>query len=166
MVGERYDGLGWHIADYRGHLVIEHGGAVDGFRARIMLLPKEKLGAVLLTNVEETVVLSATGRARTVSTAVNAPPARPVALGTHAGGCCRAESPTGGLAPPHPKCAPGFGPRWVASGERNLANAASLLKDNSALLQLRPRPAARHHHRPHGRDRSGPARGLTAGPDG
>jgi CubicO group peptidase (beta-lactamase class C family) len=54
-------GLGWHISDYRGQPLLEHGGAVDGFRARIMLLPKQRLGAVLLTNVEETAVLSATG---------------------------------------------------------------------------------------------------------
>jgi CubicO group peptidase (beta-lactamase class C family) len=54
-------GLGWHISDYRGQPLIEHGGAVDGFRARILLLPKQKVGAVLLTNVEESAVLSATG---------------------------------------------------------------------------------------------------------
>jgi CubicO group peptidase (beta-lactamase class C family) len=54
-------GLGWHVSDYRGQPLLEHGGAVDGFRARIMLLPKQKVGAVLLTNVEETAVLSATG---------------------------------------------------------------------------------------------------------
>lgn len=44
-------GLGWHIDDYRGHLLVMHGGAVDGFRARIMLLPKEKLGVVVLANL-------------------------------------------------------------------------------------------------------------------
>jgi CubicO group peptidase (beta-lactamase class C family) len=35
-------GLGWQISDYRGHHVLEHGGAVDGFRARIVLLPKDR----------------------------------------------------------------------------------------------------------------------------
>jgi CubicO group peptidase (beta-lactamase class C family) len=54
-------GLGWHISDYRGQPLLEHGGAVDGFRARILLLPKQKLGAVLVTNVEESAVLAATG---------------------------------------------------------------------------------------------------------
>ncbi len=54
-------GLGWHIEDYRGQPLLEHGGAVDGFRARVLLLPKQKIGAVLLTNVEESAVLSATG---------------------------------------------------------------------------------------------------------
>ena len=54
-------GLGWHVSDYRGQPLIEHGGAVDGFRARIVLLPKQKIGAVLLINVEESASLSATG---------------------------------------------------------------------------------------------------------
>jgi CubicO group peptidase (beta-lactamase class C family) len=44
-------GLGWHIYDYRGHLAAVHGGAVDGFRARIALIPKEKLGVVVLSNL-------------------------------------------------------------------------------------------------------------------
>jgi CubicO group peptidase (beta-lactamase class C family) len=54
-------GLGWHIRDYRGHLMIEHGGANDGFRARMILLPRSHLGLALLTNLEDTSVLSATG---------------------------------------------------------------------------------------------------------
>ena len=53
-------GLGWHISDYRGRRVLEHGGATDGFRARLFLVPKEKVGLVLLTNVEETGGLLAT----------------------------------------------------------------------------------------------------------
>jgi CubicO group peptidase (beta-lactamase class C family) len=54
-------GLGWHIGDYRGQPLLEHGGAVDGFRTRILLLPKQNLGAVLLINCEETGFLTATG---------------------------------------------------------------------------------------------------------
>ncbi len=54
-------GLGWRISDYRGHHLLEHGGAVDGFRARLLLFPKDRLGIMLLTNVEETRVVSATG---------------------------------------------------------------------------------------------------------
>jgi CubicO group peptidase (beta-lactamase class C family) len=46
-------GLGWHIDDYRRrHLLVQHGGAVDGFRARITLVPKEKLGIVVLANLD------------------------------------------------------------------------------------------------------------------
>jgi CubicO group peptidase (beta-lactamase class C family) len=56
-------GLGWQISDYRGHHVLEHGGAVDGFRARVVLLPKERAGVVLLTNLEEADALQAAGNA-------------------------------------------------------------------------------------------------------
>jgi CubicO group peptidase (beta-lactamase class C family) len=54
-------GLGWHIRDYRGHAIHEHGGAVDGFRARIILVPRKNLGLVLLTNVDDMVVVNAAG---------------------------------------------------------------------------------------------------------
>jgi CubicO group peptidase (beta-lactamase class C family) len=47
-------GLGWRILDYRGRHVLEHGGAADGFRAHIVLVPGEKLGFVVLVNLEET----------------------------------------------------------------------------------------------------------------
>jgi CubicO group peptidase (beta-lactamase class C family) len=46
-------GLGWHIYDYRGRLVWEHGGAVDGFRAKILLAPKQKVGVVVLGNSDQ-----------------------------------------------------------------------------------------------------------------
>jgi CubicO group peptidase (beta-lactamase class C family) len=54
-------GLGWHIRDYRGHAIHEHGGAVDGFRARIMLVPRKNLGVVLLTNLDDAVVVNVAG---------------------------------------------------------------------------------------------------------
>ena len=47
-------GLGWRIRDHRGHLVREHGGAVDGFRAHIMLAPRQKVGVVVLANLGQT----------------------------------------------------------------------------------------------------------------
>ena len=53
--------LGWHITEYRGHADHEHGGAVDGFRARIILVPRKKLGLVLLTNLEDAVIVQAAG---------------------------------------------------------------------------------------------------------
>jgi CubicO group peptidase (beta-lactamase class C family) len=58
---QRSYGLGWHLSDYRGRLLWEHGGAVDGFRARILLLPREHLGIVVLTNLEEVGIVQATG---------------------------------------------------------------------------------------------------------
>lgn len=44
-------GFGWMIHDYRGKKVIEHGGAVDGMRAGVAMMPEEKLGIVVLTNM-------------------------------------------------------------------------------------------------------------------
>jgi CubicO group peptidase (beta-lactamase class C family) len=54
-------GLGFHISDYRGQTLLEHGGAADGFRARLMLLPKAKIGLILLTNIDDGVILQALG---------------------------------------------------------------------------------------------------------
>lgn len=46
-------GLGWIRHDYRGQLVITHGGSTDGFRARAALVPQRKLGIVILANLGE-----------------------------------------------------------------------------------------------------------------
>jgi hypothetical protein len=43
-------GLGWFIHDHRGHHLLSHTGGLTGYRARIVLVPKEKLGLVLLMN--------------------------------------------------------------------------------------------------------------------
>jgi CubicO group peptidase (beta-lactamase class C family) len=53
--------LGWHVTDYRGHAIHEHGGAVAGFRARIILVPRKKLGLVVLTNLEDREIVQAAG---------------------------------------------------------------------------------------------------------
>jgi CubicO group peptidase (beta-lactamase class C family) len=47
-------GLGWVIQDYRGQLLVSHAGAIDGFRAHITLIPKAKIGIVLLNNLDHT----------------------------------------------------------------------------------------------------------------
>jgi len=44
-------GMGWFLSDYRGRKVVEHGGAIDGMRAEVALIPEEKLGLVILTNL-------------------------------------------------------------------------------------------------------------------
>ncbi len=49
-------GMGWFLSDYRGRKVVEHGGAIDGMRAQVAMLPEEKLGLVILTNRHTTVV--------------------------------------------------------------------------------------------------------------
>jgi CubicO group peptidase (beta-lactamase class C family) len=45
--------LGWGLRDYRGHELIGHTGGVVGFVSRVMLVPDENLGVVILTNAEE-----------------------------------------------------------------------------------------------------------------
>ena len=45
-------GLGWIIQDYRGRLLYTHSGGLEGFRSRIVLVPKERLGIVLLMNAD------------------------------------------------------------------------------------------------------------------
>ena len=44
-------GLGWFMHDYKGKKVVEHGGAIDGMRAGVAMIPEEKLGVVILTNM-------------------------------------------------------------------------------------------------------------------
>ena len=44
-------GLGWFLNDYRGKKVVEHGGAIDGMRASVAMIPEEKLGVIILTNM-------------------------------------------------------------------------------------------------------------------
>ena len=49
-------GLGWFIAPYRGHLLIHHGGNIDGFSALVSFLPRDKAGMVVLTNLNGTLL--------------------------------------------------------------------------------------------------------------
>jgi CubicO group peptidase (beta-lactamase class C family) len=43
-------GLGWFVDDYRGEIVVEHGGSIDGMRALVSMIPEKKIGLVALTN--------------------------------------------------------------------------------------------------------------------
>lgn len=43
-------GMGWSLSDYRGRKLVSHGGAIDGFRAVVGLVPEERLGVVVLSN--------------------------------------------------------------------------------------------------------------------
>lgn len=47
-------GLGWFLHDYKGRKVVEHGGNIDGMSALVTMIPEEKLGVVLLTNMNGT----------------------------------------------------------------------------------------------------------------
>ncbi len=46
-------GLGWFLRDYKGRKLVGHSGGVAGFVTRVMLVPQENLGVVILTNAEE-----------------------------------------------------------------------------------------------------------------
>ena len=43
-------GLGWGIADYGGRKMVSHGGGYDGMYSRVVMVPEENLGIVVLTN--------------------------------------------------------------------------------------------------------------------
>jgi CubicO group peptidase (beta-lactamase class C family) len=46
--------MGWIVQDYRGQLLLSHGGAIDGFRAHITLVPHSRLGIAILSNLDDT----------------------------------------------------------------------------------------------------------------
>ena len=46
-------GMGWRINAYRGHLMVNHGGAIDGFSALVAFLPRDGIGVVILANLED-----------------------------------------------------------------------------------------------------------------
>lgn len=45
-------GLGWIVQDYRGRKMTLHGGAIDGFRAHLVLVPEASLGIGVLSNLD------------------------------------------------------------------------------------------------------------------
>jgi CubicO group peptidase (beta-lactamase class C family) len=45
--------LGWGVRDYHERKLVGHSGGVSGFVTRVMLVPEENLGIVILTNAEE-----------------------------------------------------------------------------------------------------------------
>jgi CubicO group peptidase (beta-lactamase class C family) len=45
--------LGWGLRDYHGRKLVGHTGGVAGYVSRVMLLPEDNLGVVILTNAEE-----------------------------------------------------------------------------------------------------------------
>jgi CubicO group peptidase (beta-lactamase class C family) len=44
-------GLGWVLSRWDGHKVVAHDGSIDGFSSLVAMMPDQKLGFVLLTNV-------------------------------------------------------------------------------------------------------------------
>jgi CubicO group peptidase (beta-lactamase class C family) len=52
-------GLGFQLRDYQGKLVAMHGGALQGFYSKVVLVPEAKLGIAILTNAESGGALNA-----------------------------------------------------------------------------------------------------------
>ena len=49
IYGSSY-GLGWMLASYRGHYLVQHGGNIDGFSANTCFYPSDSIGIIILTN--------------------------------------------------------------------------------------------------------------------
>jgi CubicO group peptidase (beta-lactamase class C family) len=47
-------GLAWFINSYRGKVLVQHGGNIDGFSANVAFMPKDSIGVVVLTNMNGT----------------------------------------------------------------------------------------------------------------
>jgi CubicO group peptidase (beta-lactamase class C family) len=45
-------GLGWVLHDYRGRGVVTHSGGLPGMTSRVMMVPQERVGVVVLTSSE------------------------------------------------------------------------------------------------------------------
>jgi len=54
-------GLGFNLRDYRGRKIAMHGGALQGFYSRVMLVPEENLGVAIFTNAENSGSMTALG---------------------------------------------------------------------------------------------------------
>jgi CubicO group peptidase (beta-lactamase class C family) len=46
-------GMGWFLHDYKGREVVQHGGNIDGMSALVGMLPEEKTGVVILSNLDQ-----------------------------------------------------------------------------------------------------------------
>ncbi len=45
-------GLGFNLRDYKGMKLAQHGGALQGFFSRVVMVPEARLGVAILTNAE------------------------------------------------------------------------------------------------------------------
>lgn len=46
-------GLGWELEDYNSHRIVMHTGGVNGYVSSVTLLPKDRLGIIILTNTDQ-----------------------------------------------------------------------------------------------------------------
>jgi CubicO group peptidase (beta-lactamase class C family) len=52
-IGSRFlsYGMGWFVSSYQGRKVVDHAGGVDGMMAHVLMVPEERLGVVVLSNM-------------------------------------------------------------------------------------------------------------------
>ena len=43
-------GMGWVVSDYRGRVMLDHGGGIDGMTSLVAMLPERELGVAILAN--------------------------------------------------------------------------------------------------------------------
>lgn len=46
-------GLGRTTTDYKGHVLVTHGGVISGYRSTVAMLPKDSIGIIVLTNTAQ-----------------------------------------------------------------------------------------------------------------
>lgn len=51
--------MGWTVQDHRGRELVQHGGNLAGMSSKVALLPEEKLGVVVLVNLDGTLLRDA-----------------------------------------------------------------------------------------------------------
>ena len=54
--------LGWRISDYYGHLQVSHTGTLSGSMSKVILLPDQQIGIVILTNQQSSYARNALAR--------------------------------------------------------------------------------------------------------
>ena len=45
-------GMGWYLHEYHGRFIVQHGGNIDGMTALVAMMPEERTGLVILTNLD------------------------------------------------------------------------------------------------------------------
>lgn len=58
VAGPLHYGFGWMLSEWEGHPIAEHGGGIDGFTSLVSLMPDQKLGFALLTNLNGTPLMN------------------------------------------------------------------------------------------------------------
>ena len=56
-LGSMIYAMGWVDTSFRGHHMVWHNGGIDGFHSLLTILPEDKVGVVLLSNLDNNVAL-------------------------------------------------------------------------------------------------------------